>query len=540
MRLRYHTRFPRALCEGIGELRGEVRAAAWRLEPVRTVDGEAYLLDVTLVDDAGAVGVVGGIAVDRLALADRGRSPFVAPAEALVIARHLERAYAVIEAPLIELFAVRGEPRELLHAFPGVAEAMVGERRRAGALGAAPYACVARVRGRDVADGAYLETCVAGAIPPASAGGAPQVFGNPGAAARCYVALSDGALAAQDGAYRAALDIAETLGGDELRVDVAGYDGRPLDGYAFVHVVGLDDPHAAAALLHAARSSGSRTLLTPRFDDPANGGFWGARAHARVLRITADEELLAAFLDAMAGRHLVLDDGVRPDAPWDPLPGYRYAERGALEIADVVFVASAAEAQRVRALGVERAFAAFVPVAPLVAAPEADAAPHVLAVAPVGPLSASATIARAAARAELPVRFCGAIVDGAYAARARSYLDDRSALAPGDPGAGARVVVDVSWTGADLGRLAGYAVHGVPVVASSLCDARDVLGANGVWSADPAVEVALARTLREAWDARGHGDPALTALAAHVGARCRAHVLRACLRAGYLAAEPVA
>jgi hypothetical protein len=236
----------------------------------------------------------------------------------------------------------------------------------------------------------------------------------------------------------------------------------------------------------------------------------------------------------------VLDDGVRPGTPWDPLPGYRDAERVALQIADVVFVASAAEAQRVRALGVERAFAAIVPVAPAVAAPEPDAAPYVLAVAPVGPLSASAAIARAAARAELPVRFTGAIVDGAYAARARAFLDDRSALAPGEPGTGARVAVDVSWTGADLGRLAAYAVHGVPVVASSLCDAREVLGANGVWSADPAVEVALARMLREAWDARVHGDPALTALAAHVGGRCRADVLRACLRAGYLAAEPVA
>jgi hypothetical protein len=399
---------------------------------------------------------------------------------------------------------------------------------------------VARARGRDVADGAYFETCVAGAVPPASAGVAPPAFGNPGAAARCYVALSDGALAAQDGAYRAALDIAETLAGEELRVDVGGYDGRPLEGYAFVHVVGLDDPHAATALLHSARSGGARTLLTPRFDDPTNGGFWGARAHARVLRITADEELLGVFLGAMGGRQLVLDDGVRPDTPWDPLPGYRDAQRDALKVADVVFVASVTEAQRVRALGVERAFAAIVPVAPVVAVPEPDAAPYVLAVAPVGPLSASATIARAAARAELPVRFTGAIVDGAYAARARAYLDDRSALAPGDPGAGARVAVDVSWTGADLGGLAGYAVHGVPVVASSRCDAREVLGAKGVWSADPAVEVALARTLREAWDARAYGDPDLATLATHVGARCRADVLRACLRAGYLAAEPVA
>ncbi|MDB5092773.1 MAG: hypothetical protein JWO85_874 [Candidatus Eremiobacteraeota bacterium] len=540
MRLRYHARYPRALCEGLAELREDVRPAAWRLEPVRTVDGEGYALDVTLVDAAGAVGVVGGIALDRVALADRGRSPFLAPSESAVVARHLERAYALIEAPLAELFATRGEPGKALHVFAGVDEGMMGERRRAGALGAAPYASLARARGGDVADGAYLETCVAGTVPPGSSGGVPRAFGNPEAGARAYVALSDAALAAQDGAFRAALDVAEALAGDELRVEVAGYDGRPLEGYAFVHVLGLDDPHAAAALLHAARARGARTLLTPRFDDPANGGFWGARAHARVLRITADEELLAAFLDALAGRHLVLDDGVRPGTAWDPVPGYRDAERAALQIADVVFVASAAEAQRIRALGVERAFAAIVPLAPAVAPPEPDAAPYVLAVGPVGPLSASATIARAAARAELPVRFAGEIVDGAYAARARAYLDDRSALAPGDPGAGARVAVDVSWTGADLGRLAAYAVHGVPVVASSFCDVREVLGTNGVWSADPAVEVALARTLREAWDARVHGDPALTSLAAHVAARCRADVLRACLRAGYLAAEPVA
>src|ERR1700694_1496838 len=110
MRLRYHTRFPRALCEGLALLRGDVRRAAGRVEPVRTVDGDAHALDVTLVDEAGTIGVVGGIAVDRMALADRGRSPFLAPSESAVVARHLERAYALIEAPLMNQFATWGEP----------------------------------------------------------------------------------------------------------------------------------------------------------------------------------------------------------------------------------------------------------------------------------------------------------------------------------------------------------------------------------------------------------------------------------------------
>lgn len=165
------------------------------------------------------------------------------------------------------------------------------------------------------------------------------------------------------------------------------------------------------------------------------------------------------------------------------------------------------------------------------------AAPYVLAVAPLGPLHASATIARAAARAGLPVRFTGAVLDGGYAARTLSYLDDRSSIAPGEPGSCARVVVDVSWSGTDVSALAAYAAHGVAAIASNRSDARDVLGARGVWSADPADEAALAAALADAWNA---GATHASALSGHVCGRCRTDVLRACLANAYLAVETVA
>jgi glycosyltransferase involved in cell wall biosynthesis len=202
-----------------------------------------------------------------------------------------------------------------------------------------------------------------------------------------------------------------------------------------------------------------------------------------------------------------------------------------------VFVASASEGKRIRSVGVDRVFAAYVPAPREVPPPDPRVAPYVLAVAPVGPLHASATLARAAARAGLPLRFMGSVVDGAYAARARSYLDDRSSFAPGDPGRGARVVADVSWSGTDLSALAAHALHGVPIVGSNRAGVREVFGADGVWEADPADEVAIAAALCEAWN--GAADNA-AALARNVTARCRADVLQACLVNAYAPREHVA
>ncbi|HYW52958.1 MAG TPA: hypothetical protein VE826_03255, partial [Dongiaceae bacterium] len=250
-----------------------------------------------------------------------------------------------------------------------------------------------------------------------------------------------------------------------------------------------------------------------------------------------DEEMLERILSFVVARKVSLEEGVLPNKPFEPRHGYRDAQRRALAAADIVFVASAAEAQRVRVLCGERAFAAYVPSPQDLAAPDAAAEPYVLAVAPLGPLHASAALARAAARVGFPVRFAGSVLDGGYAARALSYLDDRSALTPGDPGRGARVVVDVSWSGVDLCSLAAYAAHGVPVVASDRSDVRHVLGARGIWTVDPADETALAGALADAWN----GSAAhASALAEHTRARCRIDVLRACLAKAYVVPEPAA
>ncbi|HYW52945.1 MAG TPA: hypothetical protein VE826_03190 [Dongiaceae bacterium] len=532
---RFHARFPGALCEGLAALGRGSRLAAYRIEPVRTVDGPQHYLDLTLVDREH-VAVVAGIRIDRHALAHCDRSPFVVPREAVSALEHLEAAFATIEPALFATFAECPEPGETLHVVADVAEEVVFARCDASALGAMPYACVARAGGRAVDDGTYVETCFGGDVPLASAPEVPA-FGDAAAPLRCYVAVSDAALAARGAAYRTALAVGAALGGDDAAVDVAGYDGRPLEPYAFVHVVGLDDPHAAAELIAAARSRGIRTLLTPLFDDAPNGGYWGARAHARTLALGDDEDVLGLYLRAVVARENAFPGAAPHGTPYEPYPGFRSAQRTALAEADVVFVASAAEGKRIRALGVERLFAAYVPAPQDAPAPEPGVAPYVLAVAPVGPLHASATLARAAARAGLPVRFTGAVVDGAYAARARSYLDARSCFAPGDVGRGARVVADVSWTGTDLTALAAHAAHGVPVVASNRAGVRDVFGTSGVWEVDPADEVAIAAALCEAWNSAGNHAAALTR---HVTARCRVDVLQACLVSAYTTSEQVA
>jgi hypothetical protein len=535
VRLRFHARFPGALCEGLAALGRDARLAAYRIEPVRTVDGPQHYLDLTFADGE-RIAVVAGIRIDRHALAHRDRSPFVAPREAAAVADLLETACDAIEPALTATFTECVEPGETLHVFADVAEEAMFARCDANALGAVPYAHVARARGRAVDDGAYVETCFVGDIPLATVPDVPA-FGDAAAPLRCYVALSDAALAAGDAAYHTALAIGSALGCNEVRVDIAGYDGRPLEPYAFVHVISLDDPHAAVELLDAARAHGIRTLLTPLFDDAPNGGYWGARTHARTLALGDDEEVLGLYLGAVVARENAFAGSASYATPCQPRPGFRAAQRAALAGADVVFVASASEGKRIRALGVDRMFAAYVPAPQDVPACDPGVAPYVLAVAPVSPLHASATLARAAARAGLPVRFAGAVVDGAYAARARSYLDDRSTFAPGDPGRGARVVADVSWSGTDLTALAAHAVHGVPIVGSNRAGVREVFGSNGVWEVDPADEVAIAAALCEAWN--GAADHA-AALSRHVRVRCSVDVLQPCLVKAYAPPEQVA
>jgi hypothetical protein len=532
---RFHARFPGALCEGLAALGSDARLAAYRIEPVRTVDGPQHYLDLTFAFGE-RIAVVAGIRIDRHALAHHDRSPFVAPRDAAAVADQLEAAFDAIEPALVAVFAECAEPGETLHLFADVAEDVMFHRCDANALGAVPYASVARARGRAVDDGAYVETCFGGDIPLSTAAAVPA-FGDSAAELRCYVVVSDAALAARGAEYRGALAVGAALGCDDVCVDVAGYDGRPLDPYAFVHLVGLDDPHAAAELLAAARARGIRTLLTPLFDDATNGGYWGARTHAQTLALGDDEEVLGLHLGAVVARQNAFPGNAPHAAPIEPRPGFRDAQRNALAGADVVFVASASEGKRIRALGVERVFAAYVPAPYDVAPTDAGEAPYVLAVSPVGPLHASATLARAAARARLPVRFTGAIVDGAYAARARSYLDDRSSFAYGDPGRGARVVADISWTGTNLSALASHAVHGIPIVGSNRAGVREVFGTDGVWEVDPADEVAIAAAVCEAWNSAGQHA---AALARHVTARCRIDVLQACLVGAYTVPEQVA
>jgi hypothetical protein len=532
---RFHARFPGMVCEGLAALGRDARLAAYRIEPVRTVDGPQHYLDLTFVDGKD-IGVVAGIRIDRHALAHRDRSPFVAPRDAHAIAEQLEAAFDAILPAVLATFTSCSEPAAMLCVCDDTADAVVAARIDAGALGAAPYACVARARGRAVDDGAYVETCFGGDVPRACAPSVPA-FGGASASLRCYVALSDAALATGDAAYRTAVAVGAALGCDDVAVDVAGYDGRPLEPYAFVHVVGLDDPHAADGLLAAARAHGIRTLLTPLFDDACDGGYWGALTHARTLALSDDEEVLGPYLGSVVAREAAFAGAAPYATPHEPCSGFRAAQRTALAAADVVFVASAAEAKRIRALGVDRVFAAYVPVPDDVPSPDPAVVPYLLAVAPVGPLHASATLARAAARVGLPVRFAGTVIDGAYAARARSYLDERSSFAPGDFGRGARVVVDVSWSGADLSALASLARHGVPVVGSNQAAVREVFGTNGVWEVDPANEVAIAAALCDAWNSAA--DHA-AALASHVAARCRLDVLQMCLVKSYATPERVA
>ena len=375
-------------------------------------------------------------------------------------------------------------------------------------------------------------------MPPDPSSAEPASFGAADAPLRCYAALSDAALASAGAAYRAALAIGAALGGDEVRVDVGGYDGRPLDPYSFVHAVGLDDPDAVLVeLIGAAHPRGILTLLTPLFDDPCNGGYWGARAHTRALRVSDDEELLGGFLATLVARKLVLDECARTCRGARD----RFSRRAAY--------GAVVRGRRVRSV---RCGSAAHPVGlrkPI--APSGRTCRWRNRCRCATPPSRrtcwpSLRSDRCTRRRRWPARLPAPVCRCASPApcrtvrtqlgRARISTTAR-AFAPGDPGRGARVVADVSWSGADLGALASHALHGVPVVASNRSDARDVFGTRGVWAVDPADEVAIAQALCEAWN--GAADVAAP-LAEHTRARCRVDVLRACLTAAYNAPQRVA
>jgi len=137
MRPRFHARFPGAACEGLDGLGPGARLAAYRIEPVRSVDGPQHYLDLTFVEGE-RVAVVGAIRIDRHALAHRDASPFVAPREALAVLDPLERACDALEPELAAIFAAAVEPGENLYRVHAVAEPTLAARRAVRALGVDP------------------------------------------------------------------------------------------------------------------------------------------------------------------------------------------------------------------------------------------------------------------------------------------------------------------------------------------------------------------------------------------------------------------
>ena len=527
MTARYHLRFPSAPSEGLGGSLPGARAVAVRIEPVRAVAGRSFAIDLTL-RHAGGFAVVCGILLDRDSLALRDRSPYVLPASAAAAEAAIAAALDAVDPHVVAAFARESEPREQLIVPARADDGVMRERRSAHLPGAAPYDAVLRARGRAVSGDEYIETLF-GEMLPAAPGAHAVTFGDPDATRRCYVALADAALRG-GAALRTAHDLAEVLAADGYAVDLGGYDARSLEPYAAVHAVGLEEPGGARELIAAARARGVRALLTPAWDDSVEGGFWGANAHAMCLRVAADETRLGALRDMVRRRSIAFEDGIPPQTVWEPRPGYLADAGAALAAADAVCVDSSAQAQRLRArFGLNRAFVPAVPLARDGAVRSGGDA--VVSWSAVEPLSASATLARASARAGMPLLLAGPVLDGGYAAHARSYLGERPVFVPAP--AAARVAVDLSWSGVDYGALADAALCGIPLVVSARSYAREIFGEAGVLTVDPGDEDAVARALTQAWTMPDRDARSLDALAAHARARFRAEVVLACTRMAY-------
>jgi hypothetical protein len=297
------------------------------------------------------------------------------------------------------------------------------------------------------------------------------------------------------------------------------FDGSAYD---LVHVFGYRYAGTIIEQLEVARSRGVPIILTPYADDARDESRTQSNNVMSALAGSFDETVRGEYLTALAHRKLISSDQV-PDL--DLVPVLRL-----FELAGAACVTSAREEERIRAAFAYSGAVARVPAYAQRIAESIDVSAfvggddYVLVRGPLDWRSNQYLIARAAASVGLPLVVCGTVAD------ALCYLKTCEALGELGmwlPSAGlraeqeralvsrARVVADVSWSGAGLHRLATAAATRCALVASTNGYARDVWG-DAVAMADPASVESIAGALRLAWDQSTERGLALAGITAAV------------------------
>ncbi len=282
-----------------------------------------------------------------------------------------------------------------------------------------------------------------------------------------------------------------------------------LRGVDLVHVLGTRDGRRARAIVDAARRDGVPVAVHAYDEDAASGGWWGAEVTRHCFEYGSDERDLQAYLAMLARRAVAVGDA-RGDAPYAPAAAAADDAAAALRDASLVFAASAAEADAIRARTGRRGPTEVV--APLLDAVDrapigamAGADPFVLAHAPIGSLGNQLLLARCAHEAGVPLVLAGPVADASYLERVREFGGPSLVVLAGEPSPGvaaslranAAVVADAAWIGDGSSRLAASLLAGAVLVVA---DRRRFDLPARARRFDPADAAALTRALGEAWD----------------------------------------
>jgi hypothetical protein len=283
-----------------------------------------------------------------------------------------------------------------------------------------------------------------------------------------------------------------------------------LEQADLVHLIGTREGRRARAVVDAARRAAIPVAVHAHDEDAASGGWWGAEVARHCFEYGDDERAVERYLGMLARRAVAVGPA-RADVPYAPADAGVDDASAALRDAAVVFAATAAEADSIRARTGRRG--AIVIVAPLAASavPErigalVGADPFVLIHAPIGPVANQLPAARCAAGAGIPLVITGPVVDASYLERVREFAGRSAVVLPGEPAPGvaaalraaAAVVIDAGWLGEGGSRLAGAALAGARLALSD----RRRFTVPGLTPRrfDPADAAGLTRALGEAWD----------------------------------------
>ncbi|HEX3551444.1 MAG TPA: hypothetical protein VHT53_13755 [Candidatus Elarobacter sp.] len=282
-----------------------------------------------------------------------------------------------------------------------------------------------------------------------------------------------------------------------------------LRGADLIHVLGVRDGRRVRAVVDAARRDGVPVAVHAYDEDAESGGWWGAEVTRHCFEYGADERDLQTYLGMLARRAVAVGDA-RSDVRYAPATAGAEDGAAALRDATVVFAATAAEADAIRARTGRAGPIEVVPPLLEAVTPEAVGAlvgsdPFVLAHAPIGPIGNQLLLARCALEADVPLVLAGPVVDASYLERVREFGGASTIVVPGEPRpetaaglrAAAAVVADAAWIGDGSVRLAAAALTGAVLVVA---DRRRFEGPAGVRRFDPGDAAALTRALGEAWD----------------------------------------